>query len=422
VTRWPPPEDEDMEMRGIYPTLTFSDLPPTVEVKPREAPGVDNAPVADPQFGPDSNSTTTTAPTPIFASAAKQDEAKTDDIDDVPMPGSLFSSNPDLISPSLATNTLAPPKSPQPFIFGSPHNKVTDEQFSATAASVIEEMNQRLKEEGVEGIDLGIINKLHPHANVKQREIKPLPGSARKSAAAGSLEIRNKFDKMHAAEFSKMEGIDSVVKRRERMLATAASNSNSNASSRSGTPQEEDKAVVGKKRKSSAIEIKPRRSSVAPRKVSATGARVASGSVGAGPVKLRVKPKAAPALPGALDFGYESDDAEDEADAQAAERGGKRVRMDPEAPQLTPEEEKEQQARLEEKRAELEKEKEAIKKKLEANRARRRSSAIHGGAALGGRKSGVDRVSGVHGRTSMGRPRQSLGGFFPSVFPSFMFI
>ncbi|KAF4612886.1 hypothetical protein D9613_011118 [Agrocybe pediades] len=400
VTRWPPPnpddedDDGDRRMKGIYPTLTFSDLPPTVEVKPRVT--------GDDAFG---SKPTTTTPTEFDSLEPKVNDSIEED-EDVAMPGALFSNPPSNLavpaptSPVSASpsNTLAPPKSPQPFIFGSPHHKVTNEQFSATAASVIEEMNQRLREEGVAGIDLGIIEKLH--RNAKPREIRPLPGSARKSAANGTNtgEIANKFAKMHEVEFSKMEGIDSVVKRRERMLAAAA---NSNNSSRAGTPQEDaEKVVLGKKRKSSAIEAKPRRSSVAPKKVGANGTRVVSGG------KLRVKPKVA-ALPGAFDFGNDDDDDEaDEADVQAAERGGKRVRMDPEAPpsvEPSLEEQKAEEARLEEKRLELEKEKEAIKKKLEANRARRRSSAIHGG-----RKSGVGRVSGVHGRTSMGRPRQSL--------------
>ena len=289
LSSWPPRNDDDVQMAGIYPTLTSNDLPPTIEYTPRRA-AVDDG--------------------------------------DVAMPGSL--------------------PSPQPFIFGSPHprHSVSDDQFRAAAASVLEEMNQRLREDGVDEIELDIISKLHPsRKDTTSRDIKPIPASKRG-------EISSKFEKLHEQEFNKMESIDQLLKRRAERSPL----------------KEEERPVVGKKRKSSVIERPgPRRPSIVAGRASST--RVISNG------------RRAKALPGA----FMNDDDEDEEEEE--DRGGKRVRIDPEA---GPSSAEEMQAN-ERRREELEKEKEAIRKKLEANKARRRSSAAHAG-----RKSGV------------GRPRPSI--------------
>ena len=72
------------------------------------------------------------------------------------------------------------------------------------------------------------------------------------------------------------------------------------------------------------------------------------------------------------------------------DRAGKRVRMDPDAVATLEGQQKVEEAHIR-RHEELEKEKEIIRKKLEANRARRRSSAAHGGP-----------------RKSLGRPRPSV--------------
>ena len=310
LSSWPPRKDDDVQMNGIYPKLTVNDLPPTVEYTPRKA--------AD---------------------------------DDVAMPGSLSTKQ-------------------EPFIFGSPHprHSVSDDQFRVAAASVLEEMNQRLREDGVDEIELDIIAKLHPSKkNMAPRDIKPIPASKRG-------EISSKFEKLHEQEFNKMEGIDELLKRRaERSPPKKAAE------------EEEERPVVGKKRKSSVIEKpgQPRPSVVAGR---ASTTRVISSG------------RRAKALPGAFL------DDDDEEEQEEEDRGGKRVRIDPEAGPSSHEEMKKQEEANEQRREELEKEKEAIRKKLEANKARRRSSAAHGG--LAGRKSG---------RVSVGRPRPSvLSRFFPT--------
>ncbi|KAF8964761.1 hypothetical protein BDZ97DRAFT_1814361 [Flammula alnicola] len=290
TSTWPPRSEEDVQMKGIYPTLTFDDLPPS-------------------------------------------------------MPG----------SPATFS-----PKATGPFVFGSPHPKdnVSDNQFRSAAAAVLEEMNQRLREDGVDEIGLDIISKLHPDAKKEQpREIKPIPASKRG-------EITGRFQKLHDQEFQKMQGIDDLVKKR---------------AERSPPKKETEKVVVGRKRKSSVIE---RDGGAGPRRPSAIAGRASATRVISNGRRAKV-------LPGA--FGLDDDDDDEEREEE--ERAGKRVRMDPEAgpSTVTPEEER-QQADEERRRVELDNEKEAIRKKLEANRARRRSSAAH---AAGGRK-------------SIGRPRPSV--------------
>jgi hypothetical protein len=294
ASMWPPRNDEDVQMRGIYPTLTFDDLPPSVPASP------------------------------VRLSA----------------------------------------KSPEPFMFGSPHPKdnVSNDQFRSAAAAVLDEMNQRLKEDGVDEIGLEIISKLHPGAKKEPpREIKPIPASKRG-------EITDKFQKMHDQEFQKMQGIDDVLKKR---------------SERSPEKKEDEKVVIGRKRKSNALE----RDGGASRRPSALAGRASATRV------ISNGRRAKGVIPGA--FGLDDDDDDEEE----SDGNGKRARMDPEA-ELSPEDERKREAEELLRAAELEKEKEAIRKKLEANRARRRSSAAHGAGP----------------RKSVGRPRPSvLRKFFTTI-------
>ena len=314
MSTWPPRDAE--ENIPMYPSLTVDDLPPSL------------VSAENPQ--------------------AKADRQEIREDKDVAMPGSL-------------APVHARMKSPEPFIFGSPlpqHN-VSNTQFRVAAVSVLEEMNKRLRDEGIDEIQSDIITKLNPHGNILQnttdfREIKPMPGVRRG-------EIKEKFQKLHEREFEKMEGIDALVKRRNER------------SPQKSTTEEEEKKVIVKKRKSSAITkdiveangLGPRRPSTFARRASST--RVISHGR-----------RSKVVIPGA--FGSEEEEEDDDV------RTGKRARMDSEV-QLSVLEGEQKKSEQE---IRAEREHEAIRKKLEANRARRRSSAAHGG-----RKSG---------RISMGRP------------------
>ena len=310
LSSWPPKDPEDnAQMKSIYPALTVDDLPPSL------------VPARRPE--------------------------------DLAMLSSL--------TPPRQHTAVA--KSPEPFIFGSPlpqHN-VSNNQFRVAAASVLEEMSKRLRQEGVDEIQTDIIAKLHPDASVVEangREIKPMPGAKRG-------EIKEKFQKLHESEFEKMEGIDGLVKRR------------AERSSPKRTSEEKDKVVIGKKRKSSAIAIEGA-DGLGPRRPTASAGRANSTRVISNGRRSKV------VIPGA--FGSEEEEAEETGEDA---RTGKRARIDPELESSLSGEEQKKNAQD----IRLEKEKEVIRKKLEANRAKRRSSAAHGG--LQGRKSG---------RISTGRP------------------
>ena len=225
-------------------------------------------------------------------------------------------------------------------------------QFSSVAASVLEEMNKRLREEGVEELSGDVIDKLHPSsaAGVSSREIKPLPGSAKKSN-----ETVQKFNKLHQKEVAKMEGIDAFVRRRTQQQAQT------------------EAAAAGKKRKSSVFESDRKRPSVVPKQ------RVASNT------NTRVISASRRAIPGS--FGVDDDDDDSHTEAEK-ERSGKRVKVDPEAPPVVAGEDREKQK---------EDERESNRRKLEAARNRRRSSLAQA------RQGGVG--------TSAVKPRVSAGSF-----------
>lgn len=309
LNSWPPStdKDEDVQMGNLYPKLTFDDLPPSVVTSPSQLPTSVNK-----------------------------------------IPGHLS-------TPPKATTTQNASPSPH-FVFGSPRHSMSNHQFRSAASSVLEEMNARLRSEGVDEINLSIVDKLHPDrkvAVVEQRDIKPIPNPKRG-------DLKNKFDKAHDEEFGKMEGIDSTLKKRqERRQPSSLQKS-----------EKETERVVGKKRKSSVLEtdIAPRRPSAILPKPRGITTRVISNG------------RRAKVLPGG--FGMDDDD-EDEQESQEQSRAGKRMRMDPEdVSALKEQREKEQNSEQQVKKVEL-------KKKAEAIRAARRSSAA--------------------GRTSIGGARRSIG-------------
>lgn len=331
LTSWPPDAAGEKEKMGsIYPKLTVED---------------------------------------IACSPLRQRQGTTEDNldDDVDMPGSL--SRP---RESELSKNLAPAVKPIPFVFGSPNDKMSNAEFRNVAASVLEEMNARLREEGVDEISTAIVSKLHPNRKmfpVQPREIKPIPISK-------PSDITSKFDAAHEQEFNKMEGIDITVKKRQQHHKDLSPEKGRTEKQENDT----ETVVRGKKRKSSVLESDIRQQR---------------------PITLLNRPRASTrvisngrkskAIPGSFDVNEDEDEVvPDEG------RVGKRVRLDPES--LTPEELK-RKVKEEQHEVELEKEKEAIRKKIEANRARRRSSAV-------GRKS----LGGTAGRKSIGRngPRSSI--------------
>lgn len=113
-------------------------------------------------------------------------------------------------SPSSALSIAKPA-----FIFGSPlpeHN-VTNDQFRSAAASVLEEMNKRLQADGVNSVETGILSRIQQGAHLNGVVSMSSRGTSSVSSRATSG-VKEKFDKQHEAEFSKMEGIDAVLKRK----------------------------------------------------------------------------------------------------------------------------------------------------------------------------------------------------------------
>ncbi|KIL68386.1 hypothetical protein M378DRAFT_99834 [Amanita muscaria Koide BX008] len=257
---------------------------------------------------------------------------------DITMPGAFSSPSSSTenakMGPISGNNALGPPN--EPFIFGSPlpKHRVSDAQFREAAASVLDEMNKRLQAEGVGGVDMDIIKRLHSSSHAEG--IQTLAASGINKCQTG--EIKEMFDKKHQAEFEKMEGIDALVKRKAAKL---------HGQSKQGS---DDKVVAGKKRKSSVLIDESRRmpSQVVGR---ASGTRVISNG------------RRSKMIPGAFDV----DDYDREADAND-ERGMKRVKVENGAVEV----------HNAESQAQKEKEREAIRRKLELSKARRRSSRQSG--------------------------------------------
>ncbi|KAL0576108.1 hypothetical protein V5O48_005855 [Marasmius crinis-equi] len=211
--------------------------------------------------------------------------------------------------------TLSPTSNEPKFIFGSPDPRkrpsVTNDDFRATASSVLDEVNKRLRQEGVETISSNIATTFRPgHMNDdgSPRVMKPLP-KARSSVA-------NRFDRMHEKQFSKMEGLG------ERKAAPSVS---------TAAP------VAGRKRKSSVL--------------------------GPADGELASPKKSKATVPGGFGDEEEDDDpVEDEGG-----RGGKKARVEFAEGEVDGKD-------LEEEQERLRKDREAIRRKLAMNREKRRSS------------------------------------------------
>ncbi|KAF9238104.1 hypothetical protein BU15DRAFT_88519 [Melanogaster broomeanus] len=279
---------------------------------------------------------------------------------DIDMPGglgaeSIYEPTPKKVNTSVRLNTGATPKSvekpsaepidifspapkPQnassrsrvtvstsePFVFGSPlpqHN-MSNFQFRKTAQSVLDEMNKRLAEEGVEGINMDVLNNRQKTDETETQE-------------KVSLRVGSVFDKIHQQEFDKMDSIAThYAARRGAQSSTAQS-------------------VL--------LVVKERQSGVPAARHRPNGARVASA---ASSKKM---------LPGG--FGDEEDE-----DEVADRRMSKRPRVEREEPSTSdaplqakrvsiapPPSDPEEEARKQ-------KEREAIRRRLDHNKAKRRSS------------------------------------------------
>ena len=144
-------------------------------------------------------------------------------------------------SPSVPSTPSQHVEKRETFVFGSPVPRATDFQFRIAAASVLDEMNKRLKEDGIQGVHSSVIDNIHIGGNTEvnrhvERKIKPLP---RSSIGRDVLGVKRKFEEAHEQQFRKMEGIEGFVNRRV-----------GNASSKD---QVSDDVKAGMKRKSNVL-------------------------------------------------------------------------------------------------------------------------------------------------------------------------
>ena len=278
----------------------------------------------------------------------------------VDMPGALTATPPRVTIPApetapavQASPALTLAQNPSaPFVFGSPlpQHRLSNQQFRNAAASVLEEMNKRLADQGIEPLSLDMLNGTG-------RSSVNLGAHGKGGAAAPPLVAgAERFERAHEREFSKMDSIANHWSARRAALEGAG--------------------CTGKKRKSSLVLGKKSRPSVS--KASAT--RVISG----GRRKM--------GIPGA--FG--DDDAGDGEDGEENRRLSKKPRVEGDTEQTVSKEKEvakrvsiappaameDDEAAQEEEKKRL-REKEAIRRKLDKSKARRRSSM--GRVSLGGK-------------------------------------
>lgn len=240
----------------------------------------------------------------------------------------------------------------EPFLFGSPlpRHSLSNQQFSATAQGLVEEMHRRLAAQDKGG------------ASTKSSAPPVFGTLERDSGTGGGKGSPDRFAKAHEAAFSKMDSIANHYAAR-RPLPQPPAGANANA----------------KKRKSEALGLGP--APAQKRKSSAAGARVISAGA-----RKRM------AVPGGFGADDDDDDEEDELIEEAAARrsskrvrvsevdgvhNGKRVSIAPAAGRI------QEGAEPGEEEAKKLKEREAIRRRLEASKARRRSS--RGRVSVGGK-------------------------------------
>ncbi|KAG2040678.1 hypothetical protein BDR03DRAFT_98862 [Suillus americanus] len=234
-------------------------------------------------------------------------------------------------SPEKPSGELGIPRS-EPFIFGSPNpqHRLSNAQFRSAAQSVLDDMNARLKTEGVASVDFEILRQRQQSTSRQSTAEDPQQGKK-----AGTSQL---FDKAHQAQFDKMDSITNHY------------------AARRGLPSDAEAAPLLGKRKTAAgpasIAGKTRKSSVVVKKD-----RVPSTS------SVRLRPVSKKVVPGGFGDNDDDDDDEEEDDREDDRRKSKRVRVDPV-----------EIAELEREEAKKLKEREVIRRKLDANKAKRRSS------------------------------------------------
>ncbi|KAG6878816.1 hypothetical protein C0992_007471 [Termitomyces sp. T32_za158] len=353
ITIWPP--NEGQQKKGIYPRLPLEDLADSFQDG----------------LGPVS-----------FAKSVSNDvnvDASTSDL-----LASAKTAMPSLLPHTLkSTTTTQLAVHDDPFIFGSPlpQHKVSDSQFKSAAASVLEEMNKRLRQDGVDGIGMDLVTKLQPGAHAAGMDNLGPP-----EKAANKTKIhKEKFDRLHEEEFSKLEGIDSLVKRR---------------------------GLLAKEREGPGLVVKNRKSAIGVaghgigrdrfgRRIGGESGRLSAATM----VNESRERRRSRVIPGA--FG-EDDNAEEETETrdEDAELSSKNKEDHRDEDKMITEENGEKAETEEEHKH---KEREAIKKKLEITKARRKSSA----AGARGRVS-IGRGQVVKPQ-SVARPKPSRFGFLSSA-------
>jgi hypothetical protein len=243
--------------------------------------------------------------------------------DDTDMPGA-FDASP-APAKRMDVQMLSPPR-PEPFVFGQPRHSLSNAEFAAGANSVLTEMNRRLVAQGGAPVTVPLPDLLARGRNALANGGAPeIPDSPTHASP-------DRFERVHQAQFAKMESIVDVVARRE-------------AAARSLAPP----PAAGRKRKSEAAEL----------------------TEGPGPIIKRKSIAPIPrrnAIPGAL-FADDDDDEE-----PVNRRMSKRPRVSIKDNGASSETEEDPVAQ----RERLAREREAIQRKLAASRARRRSSRVSG--------------------------------------------
>lgn len=276
----------------------------------------------------------------------------------IDQPGDIFSPKKHLAAGPSSVSRASIPRS-EPFLFGSPlpanRPRTSNADFEKAAASVLNEMNQRLAASGVQGFDANVLNQ-------KTTTNTDVFGGASNLARQRTDSTADRFAKAHDDVFSKMDSI--ATHYAARRAAPVVSNSTSFAQ------------PLSKKRKSDALGLGPapgptkRKSSAANARVISTGVRKKMG------------------IPGG--FGDDEDDGQEQEVEDAGDRrSSKRIRVE-EGQDIHKGRRVSlmatvagDQGETEEDRAKEERKREAMKRKLDESRARRRSS--RGRVSVGGK-------------------------------------
>ncbi|KAI6126648.1 hypothetical protein F5141DRAFT_998079 [Pisolithus sp. B1] len=349
VPVWPPFSPGAAQIQSIYPSLAafqgFENLHKQETAQPDDNDPVDmsidmpGVLALSPAFKPTPRKSTPIRP--HTGAVPRSTERPT-----LLEPEDIFSPAP---KPANASARPRPSRS-EPFIFGSPlpqHN-LSNREFRSAAQSVLDEMNDRLAAEGIEGVNMDVLQNGRKQSDAEGGD-KAIGGSA-----------TTIFDKTHQQAFDKMESIVQYAQKRAR------------------APE----PILSKKRKSSLV--------IKERKAGGAGRRRKSG------LRVARRSAKAKAIPGG--FGDEDEDEEDEEEEEEEEVGhrrkSKRPRLETEAAveletqpsnggetnKIIPDADTEKE---EEERKHKERERELIRRRLEYNKAKRRSSM--GRPSLAGR-------------------------------------